>query len=81
VAVGALAVTVAFVPRRRSPVQVAALGAALLLGIELSLSNWNPWYIPWYAPFVFVALLAGERVSLAGRGEPRGAEGARVVRA
>ena len=81
VAVGALAVTVAFVPRRRSPVQVAALGAALLLGIELSLSNWNPWYIPWYAPFVFVALLAGERVSPAARGEPRRAEGARVVRA
>jgi hypothetical protein len=78
-AVGALAVAVAFVPRRRSLVQVAALGAALLLGIELSISNWNPWYIPWYAPFVFVALLAGERVSLAARRAPRRAEGTRVV--
>jgi hypothetical protein len=81
VAVGALAVTVAFVPRRRSPVQVAALGAAILLGIEISLSNWNPWYIPWYTPFVFVALLAAEGVSPAARREVRPAEPTKVVRA
>jgi hypothetical protein len=81
VAVGTLAVAVAFVPRRRTPVQIAALGAALLLGIELSLSNWNPWYIPWYAPFVFVALLARERVSFGARREAGSAEPAEVVRA
>ena len=81
VAVGALAVAVAFVPRHRSPVQVAALGAAILLGIELSLSNWNPWYIVWFAPFVFVALLAVEDVSLAARRRARPEEPAEVVRA
>ena len=81
VAVGALAVAVAFVPRHRSPVQVAALGAAILLGIELSLSNWNPWYIVWFAPFVFVALLAVEDVSLAARRQARREEPAEVVRA
>jgi hypothetical protein len=56
-AVGALAIAVAFVPRRRTPAQVAALGAAVLLGVELTLSNWNPWYIIWFAPLVLVALL------------------------
>jgi hypothetical protein len=58
VAVGALAIAVAFVPRRRTVAQVAALGAAVLLGVELTLSNWNPWYILWFAPLVLVALLA-----------------------
>jgi Glycosyltransferase family 87 len=57
-AVGALAIAVAFVPRRRTPAQVAALGAAVLMGVELTLSNWNPWYIIWFAPLVLVALLA-----------------------
>jgi Glycosyltransferase family 87 len=80
VAVAALAVAVAFVPRRRSPVQVAALGAALLLGIEMSLSNWNPWYIVWFAPFVFVAFLGREGVLAAARLEAGRAEPAEVVR-
>jgi Glycosyltransferase family 87 len=81
VAVGALAVAVAFVPRHRSPIQIAALGAAILLGIELSLSNWNPWYIVWFAPFVCVALLAAGDVSLAARREARREESAEAVRA
>jgi hypothetical protein len=55
-----LGLAVAFVPRRKSPAQVAALGAAILIAIELTLSNWNPWYIPWFAPFVFVALFASQ---------------------
>jgi hypothetical protein len=49
---------VAFVPRRRSPLRLAALTAALLLGFELVLTHWFYLYIPWFFPFVVIALFA-----------------------
>jgi Glycosyltransferase family 87 len=52
----ALAILVAFVPRRKTPVQLAALGAAVLATFELGLSYWIPSYIVWFAPFAFLAL-------------------------
>ncbi|MDP9187671.1 MAG: hypothetical protein M3O25_00295, partial [Actinomycetota bacterium] len=55
-----LALLVAFVPRRRSPVTVAALGAAVLLALQLTVEHWFYLYIPWFLPFLFVALLARE---------------------
>lgn len=58
VAVGALALLAAFLPRRRDAVTVAALGAALLIGVELTVQHWFYLYIPWFLPFLFVALLA-----------------------
>jgi len=58
-AVVALAVALAFVPRRRSPVQIAALATAAILAFELSLGHWLPSYIVWFAPVAFVAFFAG----------------------
>jgi hypothetical protein len=64
----ALAVTVAFVPRHRSTVQVAALGAAVLIAAQLVAMHWFYFYIDWFTPFVLVALFceyatrAGERL-------------------
>jgi hypothetical protein len=55
-AVGALAVYV--VPRRKSPLQLAALTAALLLGCELVLTHWFYLYLPWFFPFAAFAVLA-----------------------
>src|SRR5438270_362682 len=52
------AVAAAFFPRRKSPLQLAALTAALLIGFELVLTHWFYLYIPWFFPFVAVALLA-----------------------
>src|SRR5205085_1998521 len=49
----------AFVPRRKSPLQLAALTAVLLLGFELVLTHWFYLYIPWFFPFVAIALLFG----------------------
>jgi hypothetical protein len=54
--VGAL--VVAFVPRRKSPLQLAALTAALLAGFELCLTYWLYTYIPWFFPFAAIAVLA-----------------------
>ena len=53
---GALAAAV--VPRRKSPLQLAALTAALLAGFELVLTYWLYTYIPWFFPFAAIALLA-----------------------
>jgi hypothetical protein len=56
---GALAA--AFVPRRKSPLQLAALTAALLAGFELVLTHWFYLYLPWFFPFAIFALLARDR--------------------
>ncbi len=52
------AVVVAFVPRTKTPLQLAALTGALLIGFELVLTHWFYLYIPWFFPFVAFALLA-----------------------
>ena len=58
--VGALAA--AFLPRRKSPFQLAALTGALLIGFEIVLTHWSCLYIPWFFPFVaFVVLAPRER--------------------
>ncbi len=54
----AASVAVAFRPKRKSPLQLAALTAALLLGFELVLTHWFFLYIPWFFPFVAFAVLA-----------------------
>src|ERR671910_767060 len=51
-------VAVAFWPRTKSPLQLAALTGALLLGFELVLTHWFFLYIPWFFPFVAFAVLA-----------------------
>jgi hypothetical protein len=45
-------------PRRRSLLQLAAFSAALLIGFELVLTHWFYLYLPWFFPFVAIALLA-----------------------
>jgi hypothetical protein len=65
------AVTVAFVPRRKSPLQLAALTAALLIGFELVLTHWFYLYIPWFFPFVVIAALASAPVAVAAEAAER----------
>jgi hypothetical protein len=54
----AIALALYFVPRRKSPLQLAALTAALLLGFELVLTHWFYLYLPWFFPFAAFAVLA-----------------------
>jgi hypothetical protein len=61
VAVIALAAAVAFVPRRRSFVQVSALAAMLTIAVQLPAIHWFYYYIVWFIPFVLVAVLATPR--------------------
>jgi hypothetical protein len=57
-AAGALAVMAAFLPRRPGLRQTAALGAAILIAIELTATHWFYLYVVWFVPFLFVALFA-----------------------
>jgi hypothetical protein len=52
-----LALAVAFVPARRDAIQVAALGAAVLIALQLGAVHWFYLYIVWFAPLALVALL------------------------
>jgi hypothetical protein len=56
VGVGALAVALAFAPRRRGIAQIAALAAALVIALELVVEHWFYLYIPWFAPALLIAL-------------------------
>ena len=53
----ALALVVAVLPRRKGPVELAALTAALLIAFQLTLTHWFYLYLPWVLPFVLLWLL------------------------
>ena len=63
------AIAAYFLPRRKSPLQLAALTAALLLGFQLVLTHWFYLYLPWFFPFAAFAVLAPA---------PRARAGARI---
>jgi hypothetical protein len=56
-----LALVVAFAPRRRDLGQVAALGAAVIVAVELGITHWFYLYLVWFLPFALVALFARYR--------------------
>jgi hypothetical protein len=53
---GSMAIAFAFVPRRKTLVQVAALAAALLISLQLTAQHWFYLYIVWFYPLLLVAL-------------------------
>jgi hypothetical protein len=58
----ALAIAAAFVPRRRDVVGLAAMGAAVMIALELGVTHWFYLYLVWFFPFLAVALFARYRV-------------------
>ena len=58
-AAAVLAVALAFVPRRRDLPRVAALTAAVLIALQLSVDHWFYLYIPWFFGALVIALLLG----------------------
>jgi Glycosyltransferase family 87 len=56
-----LSVLVAFRPRgARTPAQVAALGAAVIIAIQLPALHWFYLYIVWFLPLILIAVLGAE---------------------
>jgi Glycosyltransferase family 87 len=75
----ALAVAVALWPRRKTPAQVAALAAAVVIAVQLGATHWFYFYVVWFLPLVLAALFFTQRESLfsgsgsrAGPGSARG---------
>jgi hypothetical protein len=56
VGTAALSLFLAFRPRRKSLVQVAALGAGLSIALQLTMHHWFYLYIVWFYPLLLVAL-------------------------
>ncbi len=71
VAAAGLALGLAFVPRERGARQTAALGAAVLIALQLAATHWFYLYIVWFLPFVLVVCLGAYRTQA--RDEPTAA--------
>jgi hypothetical protein len=56
IAVAALALLFAFRPKEKQLFQVAALGAALLIGVQLTMHHWFYLYIVWFYPLLLVGM-------------------------
>jgi hypothetical protein len=59
VVTGALSLLFAFIPKRKSLVQLAALSAALLILLQLTLHHWFYLYIVWFYPLFLIAITVG----------------------
>ena len=62
IAVAILAIAFAWWPKEKKLFQVAALGAALLIGVQLTMQHWFYLYIVWFYPLLLVGMasLRGE---------------------
>ena len=58
-------------------VEVAALGAAVLIALQLGISHWFYLYIPWFFPLVLIAL--ARRAPGRGGSPPRRGTGMRLA--
>jgi hypothetical protein len=58
-----LALLVAFLPRRRSLAQAAALAAAVMIAVEITAEHWFYLYIPWFFGLALAGLSAATRAS------------------
>ncbi len=52
-----LALAAAVLPRRKGPVELAALTAAVLVAFQVALTHWFYLYLPWVLPFLALWLL------------------------
>jgi hypothetical protein len=69
VGTAALAVAVAVWPRRKTPAQVAALAAAVVIAVQLGATHWFYFYVVWFLPLALAAMFVSESlVSVGDRG-------------
>jgi hypothetical protein len=58
-----LALLVAFLPRRRTLAQTAALAAAVMIAVEITAEHWFYLYISWFFGLLLAGLAAATRAS------------------
>jgi hypothetical protein len=73
--VGAAAIAFAFWPRQKTLPQVAALGAALLIGTQLAAQHWFYLYVVWFYPLLLVAIASLQPAPLPARSSRRAPAG------
>jgi hypothetical protein len=56
-----LAVAVALWPRRKTPAQIAALAAAVVIAIQIGATHWFYFYVVWFLPLVLAAIFWAQR--------------------
>jgi hypothetical protein len=61
VGAAALAAALFFVPRERSPRQVVALAAAVMIAVQLPATHWFYFYLAWIAPLVLATAMSAYR--------------------
>jgi hypothetical protein len=70
-----LAIAVALWPRRKTPAQVAALAAAVLIAVQLGATHWFYFYVVWFFPLVLAALFVAQRGEVLSRSPSEAAPG------
>ena len=75
-AVVVLGLSLAFIPRRRSLPQIAALAAAVIIAIQLTADHWFYLYIVWFFPLLLAGMVAAEPEGTEAGGRDEGTEGA-----
>jgi hypothetical protein len=53
-----LAVAVAFVPRRKTALQVAALAAAVIVAVQVGATHWFYFYVVWFLPLYLAVVFS-----------------------
>jgi hypothetical protein len=81
IGVAILALLLAFRPKEKQVFQVASLGAALLIGFQITMHHWFYLYIVWFYPLLLVALAAveAEKRPVVVSSDPREAAPGKVV--
>jgi hypothetical protein len=59
----ALALAVAFYPRTKTPLQLAALAAAIVVAVQAGATHWFYFYVVWFLPAYLVAAFGDATVS------------------
>ena len=72
-ATAVFAALLAFVPRHRTLPQVAALAAAVMIALQLSVDHWFYLYIPWFFGALVIALMTCGYTAAAGYPDEGGA--------
>jgi hypothetical protein len=58
-----LALAVALWPRRKTPAQIAALAAVVVIAVQLGATHWFYFYVVWFLPLVLAATFWSQRDS------------------
>jgi len=75
-----LAIAVAFVPRAKSAIQLAALAAAVVVAVQVGATHWFYFYVVWFLP-LYLAAVFGEHAAIRGEDLSRSSSAARPAAA